>query len=154
MAVTTSIGAKMELWTDLMGAHIYSLFMHLTGGPPEAPTNLVTSDATHQSFRATWTPPEDLPERYRVEYTSPTGQIRQVPSIIHLLRWNVDLWTFKVLSVSCHHLTLPSVSGLCGWNREHCCSPGPQPPHTVRGRGLFSCGWREQRASSRSWDNT
>lgn len=69
-----------------MGTHIYSLLMHLTGGPPEAPTNLVTSDATHQSFRATWTPPEDLPERYRVEYTSPTGQTGQVPSIIHLLR--------------------------------------------------------------------
>lgn len=77
MAVTTSIGAKMELWTD---------FMHLTGGPPEAPTNLVTSDATHRSFRATWTPPEDLPEGYRVEYTSPTGQTKQVPSIVHLLR--------------------------------------------------------------------
>ncbi|XP_011614348.2 collagen alpha-1(XII) chain isoform X2 [Takifugu rubripes] len=48
------------------------------GGPPEAPTNLVTSDATHQSFRASWTPPEDLPDKYRVEYTSPTGQTRQV----------------------------------------------------------------------------
>uniref|UniRef100_A0A674MXT1 Collagen alpha-1(XII) chain n=1 Tax=Takifugu rubripes TaxID=31033 RepID=A0A674MXT1_TAKRU len=47
-------------------------------GPPEAPTNLVTSDATHQSFRASWTPPEDLPDKYRVEYTSPTGQTRQV----------------------------------------------------------------------------
>lgn len=86
MAATTSISTKMELCMDLMGAHIYSLFVPLTVSQPEAPTNLVTSDATHQSFRATWTPPEDLPEKYRVEYTSPTGQTRQVPSIIQLLR--------------------------------------------------------------------
>lgn len=65
-----------------MVARIYSLFTHQTGGPPEAPTNLVTSDVTHQSFRATWTPPEDPPERYRVEYTSPSGLSTQVPSIL------------------------------------------------------------------------
>lgn len=52
-----------------------------TGGPPDAPTNLVTSDATHNSFRATWTAPEDPVERFRVEYMTVTGQPQQVPHL-------------------------------------------------------------------------
>ncbi|CAL8314936.1 unnamed protein product [Merluccius merluccius] len=39
-------------------------------GPP---TNLVTSEPTHQSFRATWTAPEGPVDRYRVTYTAVTG---------------------------------------------------------------------------------
>uniref|UniRef100_A0A3B4AB57 Uncharacterized protein n=1 Tax=Periophthalmus magnuspinnatus TaxID=409849 RepID=A0A3B4AB57_9GOBI len=37
-------------------------------GPPDAPTDLVTSEVTHQSFRASWTGPEGPVEKYRVEY--------------------------------------------------------------------------------------
>ncbi|KAM8833742.1 collagen alpha-1(XII) chain isoform 2-T2 [Synchiropus picturatus] len=48
------------------------------GGPPEAPTNLVTSEVTHQSFRVTWTAPEEPAERYRVEYTTVSGRPQQV----------------------------------------------------------------------------
>uniref|UniRef100_A0A3Q2Y3A0 Collagen alpha-1(XII) chain n=1 Tax=Hippocampus comes TaxID=109280 RepID=A0A3Q2Y3A0_HIPCM len=39
-------------------------------GSPDAPTNLVTSEVTHSSFRATWTAPEDPVEKFRVEYVS------------------------------------------------------------------------------------
>uniref|UniRef100_A0A3Q3X4W8 Uncharacterized protein n=1 Tax=Mola mola TaxID=94237 RepID=A0A3Q3X4W8_MOLML len=35
---------------------------------PEAPTDLVTSEETHRSFRATWTAPESPVEKYRVTY--------------------------------------------------------------------------------------
>nr|XP_020464293.1 collagen alpha-1(XII) chain-like [Monopterus albus] len=48
------------------------------GRLPDAPTNLVTSDVTHQSFRATWTPPDDPVEKYRVVYMTLTGQPQQV----------------------------------------------------------------------------
>ncbi|KAF0044542.1 hypothetical protein F2P81_003700 [Scophthalmus maximus] len=44
----------------------------------EAPTNLVTSEVTHQSFRATWTAPEHAVDRYRVEYMTVSGQPLQV----------------------------------------------------------------------------
>ncbi|KAJ8270953.1 hypothetical protein GJAV_G00121110 [Gymnothorax javanicus] len=39
-------------------------------GPP---TNLVTSEVTHRSFRATWTPPDGPVDRYRVVYQATTG---------------------------------------------------------------------------------
>ncbi|KAM9355371.1 collagen alpha-1(XII) chain [Pholidichthys leucotaenia] len=39
----------------------------------EAPTNLVTSEVTHQSFRATWTPPSGSVDKYRVTYTMAVG---------------------------------------------------------------------------------
>ncbi|TMS21360.1 Collagen alpha-1(XII) chain [Larimichthys crocea] len=48
------------------------------GGAPDAPTNLVTSEVTHRSFRATWTGPEDPVDKYRVEYMTLTGQPQQV----------------------------------------------------------------------------
>ncbi|XP_061158183.1 collagen alpha-1(XII) chain-like isoform X19 [Syngnathus typhle] len=48
------------------------------GGPPDAPTNLVTSEVTHRSFRATWTPPEDPVEKFRVDYVSESGIAQQV----------------------------------------------------------------------------
>ncbi|XP_071774299.1 collagen alpha-1(XII) chain-like isoform X1 [Centroberyx gerrardi] len=48
------------------------------GGALEAPTDLVTSDVTHYSFRATWTAPEGPVEQYRVEYTTLTGRPQQV----------------------------------------------------------------------------
>ncbi|XP_052001056.1 collagen alpha-1(XII) chain isoform X4 [Xyrauchen texanus] len=40
------------------------------GGGPETPTDLVTSDVTHNSFRATWVGPDGPVEKYRIEYVS------------------------------------------------------------------------------------
>ncbi|CAN9502287.1 unnamed protein product [Ophioblennius macclurei] len=48
------------------------------GGAPDAPTDLVTSEVTHQSFRATWTAPEGPVEKYRVEYMTVSGRPMQV----------------------------------------------------------------------------
>ncbi|KAL2099144.1 hypothetical protein ACEWY4_005624 [Coilia grayii] len=49
------------------------------GGGPAAPTDLVTSEVTHYSFRATWTAPEGPVEKYRVEYMTVAGtQAQQV----------------------------------------------------------------------------
>ncbi|XP_061599580.1 collagen alpha-1(XII) chain-like isoform X2 [Cololabis saira] len=48
------------------------------GGAPDSATNLVTSEVTYQSFRATWTAPEGTVERYRVEYMVPSGSPQQV----------------------------------------------------------------------------
>lgn len=42
-------------------------------GGPEAPTDLVTSEVTHYSFRATWNGPEGPVEKYRIEYSPVTG---------------------------------------------------------------------------------
>ncbi|PWA16437.1 hypothetical protein CCH79_00004628, partial [Gambusia affinis] len=48
------------------------------GGAPDAPTDLVTSEVTHQSFRATWTAPDGPVEKYRVEYMTVSGSPQQV----------------------------------------------------------------------------
>ncbi|XP_040920044.1 collagen alpha-1(XII) chain isoform X3 [Toxotes jaculatrix] len=43
------------------------------GGKLEAPTNLVTSEVTHRSFRATWTAPDGPVDKYRVTYVTVAG---------------------------------------------------------------------------------
>ncbi|XP_034555947.1 collagen alpha-1(XII) chain [Notolabrus celidotus] len=43
----------------------------------EAPTNLVTSEVTHRSFRAAWTAPGGPVDKYRVTYTPVAGGITQ-----------------------------------------------------------------------------
>ncbi|KAI3364626.1 hypothetical protein L3Q82_011406, partial [Scortum barcoo] len=43
------------------------------GGELEAPTNLVTSEVTHHSFRATWTAPGTPVDNYRVTYVMAAG---------------------------------------------------------------------------------
>ncbi|XP_038127547.1 collagen alpha-1(XII) chain isoform X1 [Cyprinodon tularosa] len=48
------------------------------GGAPDSPTDLVTSEVTHQSFRASWTAPQGPVERYRVEYMTVSGVRQQV----------------------------------------------------------------------------
>lgn len=45
----------------------------LTGGGPEPPTDLTTSEVTHYSFRATWVAPDGPVEKYRIEYVSIAG---------------------------------------------------------------------------------
>nr|XP_019940581.1 PREDICTED: collagen alpha-1(XII) chain isoform X1 [Paralichthys olivaceus] len=47
-------------------------------GAPGSPTDLVTSEVTHQSFRASWTAPDGPVERYRVEYMTASGQPLQL----------------------------------------------------------------------------
>nr|XP_046228238.1 collagen alpha-1(XII) chain isoform X2 [Scatophagus argus] len=44
-----------------------------SGGEVEAPTNLVTSEVTHRSFRATWTAPGGPVNSYRVTYVVAAG---------------------------------------------------------------------------------
>ncbi|XP_061897868.1 collagen alpha-1(XII) chain-like isoform X2 [Entelurus aequoreus] len=48
------------------------------GGSPDAPTNLVTSEVTHHTFRATWTAPEGPVEKFRVQYVSESGVQQEV----------------------------------------------------------------------------
>ncbi|XP_039638765.1 collagen alpha-1(XII) chain isoform X1 [Perca fluviatilis] len=43
------------------------------GGEPEAATDLVTSEVTHRSFRATWTAPGSPVDKYRVTYVMVAG---------------------------------------------------------------------------------
>uniref|UniRef100_A0A671Y8N7 Collagen type XII alpha 1 chain n=1 Tax=Sparus aurata TaxID=8175 RepID=A0A671Y8N7_SPAAU len=49
-----------------------------TDGAPDPPTNLITSEVTHRSFRATWTAPDGPVEKYRVEYMTLSGRPQQV----------------------------------------------------------------------------
>uniref|UniRef100_A0A7N8WUY7 Collagen alpha-1(XII) chain n=1 Tax=Mastacembelus armatus TaxID=205130 RepID=A0A7N8WUY7_9TELE len=44
----------------------------------EAPTNLVTSEVTHHSFRATWTGPKGPVDKYRVTYMTVDGEPMQL----------------------------------------------------------------------------
>uniref|UniRef100_A0A4W6EWK5 Collagen alpha-1(XII) chain n=1 Tax=Lates calcarifer TaxID=8187 RepID=A0A4W6EWK5_LATCA len=46
-------------------------------GEAEPPTNLVTSEVTHRSFRATWTPPAGAVDKYRVTYVPVAGGTMQ-----------------------------------------------------------------------------
>uniref|UniRef100_A0A673FYL4 Collagen alpha-1(XII) chain n=1 Tax=Sinocyclocheilus rhinocerous TaxID=307959 RepID=A0A673FYL4_9TELE len=43
------------------------------GGGPGTPTDLVTSEVTHYSFRATWMPPDEPVEKFRIEYVPVAG---------------------------------------------------------------------------------
>uniref|UniRef100_A0A8C5FWC9 Collagen type XII alpha 1 chain n=1 Tax=Gadus morhua TaxID=8049 RepID=A0A8C5FWC9_GADMO len=49
-----------------------------SGDAPEAPTDLVTSEVTHYSFRATWMAPSSPVEKFRVEYVDVSGRPQQV----------------------------------------------------------------------------
>ncbi|ROL43009.1 Collagen alpha-1(XII) chain [Anabarilius grahami] len=40
---------------------------------PGTPTDLVTSEVTHYSFRATWIPPDEPVEKFRIEYVPAAG---------------------------------------------------------------------------------
>ncbi|XP_072221652.1 collagen alpha-1(XII) chain isoform X2 [Leuresthes tenuis] len=48
------------------------------GGAPDSPTDLVTSEVTHQSFRVTWIAPETPVEKYRVQYMTVSGRPQEV----------------------------------------------------------------------------
>lgn len=53
--------------------HIPALVFYISGGELESPTNLVTSEVTHYSFRATWTAPGGPVDQYRVTYRMAAG---------------------------------------------------------------------------------
>uniref|UniRef100_A0A8C7N344 Collagen type XII alpha 1 chain n=1 Tax=Oncorhynchus kisutch TaxID=8019 RepID=A0A8C7N344_ONCKI len=55
------------------------------GGSPDAPTDLVTSEVTHYSFRASWTGPEGPVEKYRVEYMTLSGRPQKFYNLISML---------------------------------------------------------------------
>ncbi|XP_076874166.1 collagen alpha-1(XII) chain isoform X2 [Brachyhypopomus gauderio] len=48
------------------------------GGGPGTPTDLETSEVTHHSFRATWMPPDEPVERFRIEYVPVAGGEKKV----------------------------------------------------------------------------
>uniref|UniRef100_A0A672P1N8 Collagen alpha-1(XII) chain n=1 Tax=Sinocyclocheilus grahami TaxID=75366 RepID=A0A672P1N8_SINGR len=48
------------------------------GGGPGTPTDLVTSEVTHYSFRATWMPPDEPVEKFRIEYVPAAGGMTEV----------------------------------------------------------------------------
>ncbi|XP_056620126.1 collagen alpha-1(XII) chain isoform X2 [Triplophysa dalaica] len=43
------------------------------GGGPGTPTDLVTSEVSYYSFRATWMPPDEPVEKFRIEYVPAAG---------------------------------------------------------------------------------
>lgn len=70
-----------------MSAYIPALVGSFSGGELEAATNLVTSEVTHRSFRATWTAPDSPVDTYRVTYMTvaggPTQEVRSSVSVYH-----------------------------------------------------------------------
>uniref|UniRef100_A0A8C8LPY4 Collagen alpha-1(XII) chain n=1 Tax=Oncorhynchus tshawytscha TaxID=74940 RepID=A0A8C8LPY4_ONCTS len=66
------------------------------GGGPDAPTDLVTSEVTHYSFRASWTGPEGPVEKYRVEYMTLSGRPQKVtmlPNLNPLTEYLVNVYS-------------------------------------------------------------
>ncbi|XP_070400788.1 collagen alpha-1(XII) chain isoform X2 [Nothobranchius furzeri] len=61
--------------TDIVDSLTDNLCNSVKGSDSElgAPTNLVTSEVTYQSFRATWTAPNTPVEKYRVTYVMVSG---------------------------------------------------------------------------------
>uniref|UniRef100_A0A3P8PJ48 Collagen, type XII, alpha 1b n=1 Tax=Astatotilapia calliptera TaxID=8154 RepID=A0A3P8PJ48_ASTCA len=64
---------------------------------PQAPTNLVTSEVTQSSFRATWTPPNGTVEKYDVTYMMTAGELNGSVSTVVLE--NLNPLTEYVISV-------------------------------------------------------
>uniref|UniRef100_A0A671VSP0 Collagen alpha-1(XII) chain n=1 Tax=Sparus aurata TaxID=8175 RepID=A0A671VSP0_SPAAU len=56
-----------------MSDHIPALVCYFSDPELEAPTDLVTSEVTHHSFRATWTAPAGPVDKYRVTYVQVAG---------------------------------------------------------------------------------
>uniref|UniRef100_A0AAX7V8U8 Collagen, type XII, alpha 1a n=1 Tax=Astatotilapia calliptera TaxID=8154 RepID=A0AAX7V8U8_ASTCA len=79
------------------------------GGAPDAPTNLVTSEVTHRSFRVTWDGPDDQPEKYRVEYKTLSGAPQQV--FIRVGGDTTDVQLVKLLPNTAYTLSLFALHG-------------------------------------------
>lgn len=106
------------LWVDLTPSLPFSLI----GGGPEAPTDLVTSEVTHYSFRASWTGPEGPVEKYRVEYMTLSGRPQKV-STPDVHRRPVTTTNPKLLCQSPSiSLPNPSITPTLGLRMEASCS--------------------------------
>lgn len=65
--------AKFRCEIPDMSDHIPALVRYFSDPELEAPTDLVTSEVTHNSFRATWTAPAGPVDKYRVTYVQVAG---------------------------------------------------------------------------------
>uniref|UniRef100_A0A672IQR9 Collagen alpha-1(XII) chain n=1 Tax=Salarias fasciatus TaxID=181472 RepID=A0A672IQR9_SALFA len=70
--------ADFSFLLDIVDRVTDNLCNSVKGPGMYAPTDLVTSEVTHQSFRATWTAPDGPVEKYRVEYMTVSGRPMQV----------------------------------------------------------------------------
>lgn len=73
-----------RLWyiTDDIIYFYFPFFLYNSGGGPGTPTDLVTSEVTYYSFRATWMPPDEPVEKFRIEYVPAAGGKTEVVSAI------------------------------------------------------------------------
>lgn len=80
----------------------------------EAATNLVTSEVTHRSFRATWTAPGSPVDTYRITYMmvdgGPTEEVRE--------RMNVNSQSVRSLCSGSGGRGVPDLVGIEGWGGE------------------------------------
>uniref|UniRef100_A0A671YEV8 Collagen alpha-1(XII) chain n=1 Tax=Sparus aurata TaxID=8175 RepID=A0A671YEV8_SPAAU len=70
--------ADFSFLLDIVDNLTENLCNSVKDGAPDPPTNLITSEVTHRSFRATWTAPDGPVEKYRVEYMTLSGRPQQV----------------------------------------------------------------------------
>lgn len=68
----------------LKQANVMFSYVFLQDGGLGAPTDLVTSEVTHTSFRASWTGPSEPVDRYRIQYMTVSGtQPREVSPVVY-----------------------------------------------------------------------
>lgn len=68
----------MVMW-EVFSTPLFSI-ANKGGGGPGTPTDLETSEVTQYSFRATWMPPDEPVERFRIEYVPVAGGKTEVVS--------------------------------------------------------------------------
>uniref|UniRef100_A0A8C8J082 Collagen, type XII, alpha 1b n=1 Tax=Oncorhynchus tshawytscha TaxID=74940 RepID=A0A8C8J082_ONCTS len=104
------------------------------GGGLEPPTNLVTSEVTHHSFRATWTGPEGPVEKYRIEYMSVAGGITEqiivdgtVTTVVLTKLTPLTEYVVNVFSVTGEETSAEPLKGT-ETTCKHCSCSAPSPP--------------------------
>ncbi|CDQ71587.1 unnamed protein product [Oncorhynchus mykiss] len=106
------------------------------GGGMEPPTNLVTSEVTHHSFRATWTGPEGPVEKYRIEYMSVAGGITEqiivdgtVTTVVLTKLTPLTEYVVNVFSVTGEETSAEPLKGTeTTCKRCSCSAPSPSSP--------------------------
>uniref|UniRef100_A0A8C8IZI0 Collagen type XII alpha 1 chain n=1 Tax=Oncorhynchus tshawytscha TaxID=74940 RepID=A0A8C8IZI0_ONCTS len=103
-------------------------------GGLEPPTNLVTSEVTHHSFRATWTGPEGPVEKYRIEYMSVAGGITEqiivdgtVTTVVLTKLTPLTEYVVNVFSVTGEETSAEPLKGT-ETTCKHCSCSAPSPP--------------------------
>uniref|UniRef100_A0A8C7KG58 Collagen type XII alpha 1 chain n=1 Tax=Oncorhynchus kisutch TaxID=8019 RepID=A0A8C7KG58_ONCKI len=79
-------------------------------GGLDPPTNLVTSEVTHHSFRATWTGPEGPVEKFRVDYMPVVGGITEQVSL-----YSAHLSTFTAFELKSRNAYVTSANNAVKW---------------------------------------